>query len=326
MIPNYIAVSRKAWDYSARAYADLPGDHKELKRHFRNAAMAMLREASVQGWFAFLDEAAIRPFVVAHPRLAFRPMGSYMSRRWDWSRRLKVIRDTYIFAHANGGALQQALLQEEGLALARVSLEKVGAMTLRLRADAQFRREGEAGVFLEFAGIEGAVSSLVFSLEHLPGGWICYLGALQGRKGGDEETIKVATKAMHGLRPKALMVFVAQEITRSLRVSNLLGVGNSIQVARARALRPSSKILFDYDDLWRESGGERQPDGWYRLPLKSPRRSGEAIKPNKRSMYAKRYALMDALSWQIRTILTASGATGGQTGIQDLPGDGMIGK
>lgn len=308
MIQGYIAVSRKAWSYSAQAYETHPGDRKKLKRHVRWAVMAALREASVQGWFAFLDEPAIQPFVAANPRLAFRPMGTYMSRRWGWPRRFKVIRDTYIFAHANGGALQEALLREGGLALARIPLEKMGVMTLRLRADVQFRKEGEAGVFLEFEGIEGAISSFVFSLEHLPGGWVCYLGALQGRKGGDEEAIKAATKAMHGLRPKALMVFVAQEIARSLRVSNLLGVGNGIHVTLARTLGSAKKILFDYDDLWREAGGEPQPDGWFQLPLKAQRRTAEEIKPNKRSMYAKRYALMDGLSRQIRTVLTASGA------------------
>jgi uncharacterized protein VirK/YbjX len=233
-------------------------------------------------------------------------MGTYMSRKWGWARRFKVIRDTYIFINAKGGAFQEAMLQEGGLLLARIPLEKAGEMSLRMRADAQFRKEGEVGVFLELEGIPGAISSFAFSLEHLPNGWACYLGALQGRKGGDEETIKLATKAMHGLRPKALMVFIAQEMARSLRVSNLLGVGNDIQVARARMVGPVRKILFDYDNLWRETGGERQPDGWYALPLKATRRSAEEVKANKRSMYAKRYILMDALSRQIRTILTAS--------------------
>ncbi|MDE3032878.1 MAG: DUF535 family protein [Acidobacteriota bacterium] len=307
MIQGYLAVSRKAWTYSTRAYEARPGERTKVKRHVRWAVMAALREASVQGWFAFLDEPAIHPFVAANPRLAFRPMGTYMSRRWGWPRRFKVIRDTYIFAHANGRALQEALLREGGLVLARWPLEKAGTMTLRLRADAQFRKEGEAGVFLELEGVAGAISSFAFSLEHDPGGWTCYIGALQGRKGGDEEAIKTATKAMHGLRPKALMVFVAQEIARSLRVCALLGVGNGIHVARARILGPAKKILFDYDELWREAGGEPQPDGWFRLPLKATHRSAEEIKPNKRSMYAKRYALMDGLSRQIRTVLTAAG-------------------
>ena len=94
MIGSYILLSRKAWGYSSRAHEARPGERKKLKRHVRWAAIAMLREASVQGWFSFLEEPAIRPFVEANPRLAFRPMGTYMSRRWGWSRRFKVIRET----------------------------------------------------------------------------------------------------------------------------------------------------------------------------------------------------------------------------------------
>jgi uncharacterized protein VirK/YbjX len=307
MIQSYLAVSRKAWTYSAQAYGGGSGGKKKLKRHGRWAFTAAVREASVRGWFAFLDEPAVHPFVTANPRLAFRPMGTYMSRRWDWTKRLKVIRDTYLFADATGGAFREALLRPEGILLARCPLEKMGALTLRMRADAQFRKEGEVGVFLTFEGLEGAVSSFAFSLERLTGGWISYLGALQGRKGGDEEAIKAATKAMHGLRPKALMVFAAQEIARSLRVSELLGVGNGIHVARSRMFGPAKKILFDYDALWLELGGQPGEEGWYRLPLKGQRRPAEEVKPQKRSMYAKRFALMDALARQIRTVLTASG-------------------
>jgi hypothetical protein len=306
VIQSYIQVSRKAWAYSTQAYEARPGEAKKYKRHLRWTVLAMIREASVRGWFSFLDEPAIRPFVHANPRLAFHPMGTYMSRRWDWTRRLKVIRDTYVFVNAEGGAFQAALLRDQGLLLARIPLEKAGDLILRLKADAQFRKEGELGVFLELEGIPGAISSFAFSLEHHTTGWTCYLGALQGRKGGDEEIIKLATKAMHGLRPKALMVFAAQEIARSLKVASLLGVGNDIHVARARTLGPVKKILFDYDELWQEAGGKPRPDGWYTLPLKASKRPPEEMKPNKRSMYAKRYDLMDSLSRQIRTVLTAS--------------------
>ncbi len=306
MIRSYLQVSRKAWEYSTQAYEAGPDERRKVKRHLRWAALALLHEASVQGWFTFLEEPVIRPFVLADPRLAFRPMGTYMSRRWNWARRFKVIRETYLFVNAQGRAFQQGLLRPEGLLLARIPLEKAGTLNLMMRVDAQFRKEGEIGVFLEVDGIPGAVSSFAFSLERQPVGWAAYIGALQGRKGGEEEIIKLATKAMHGLRPKALMVFVAQEVARSLRVASLLGVGNDIHVGRARVIGPVKKILFNYDELWLETGGMAQEDGWFQLPVKAPRRGAEEIKPNKRSMYAKRYAFMDSLSRQIRTVLTAS--------------------
>ena len=49
-----------------------------------------------------------------------------------------------------------------------------------------------------------------------------------------------------------------------------------------------------------EVGGVPVGDGWFRLPLTTPRRTPEEIKPNKRSLYTKRYLLLDGLSAQIR--------------------------
>jgi len=121
--------------------------------------------------------------------------------------------------------------------------------------------------------------------------------------GTDEEIIKLATKAMHGLRPKNLLVLLIQELARTLGISELRGVGNRVQVFRARMnnpLVPARKIRFDFDALWTEVGGELLEDGWHGLPLTTPRRSSDQIKPNKRSMYAKRYLLLDDLSRQIR--------------------------
>jgi hypothetical protein len=64
-------------------------------------------------------------------------------------------------------------------------------------------------------------------------------------------------------------------------------------------------IRFDFDALWTEIGGEPREDGWFDLPLTTPRRSPDQIKPNKRSMYAKRYLLQDELTRQIREQLNS---------------------
>jgi len=126
---------------------------------------------------------------------------------------------------------------------------------------------------------------------------------LAGRGGGGEDVVKAATKAMHGLRPKSLMVFLAQEIVRALRIGGLRGVGNGIQVYRANAPRlfhAPKKFHFDYDEFWLEAGGELAPDGWFTLPLKTQPRADEDIPGHKRSMYRKRYALLEDLSRQIK--------------------------
>lgn len=305
MIRGYWQVSRRAWDWSVQAYEDNPEARREFQRHLRWSVAAATREARSSEWFSFLDSPEIRPFVEANPRLAFRPMGSYLSTRWSWARRAKVIRETYEFIQAQGGALAKAMTDPAGMVLIHLPVGREDEARVRLGFDSQFRKEGEISAFLELRSIEGPVSSFAFSLERRPGlGWSCRIGSLQGRKGGDEEAIKAATKALHGLRPKMLMVYLAQEIARALRVGELLGVGNDIQIFRSRILRPRKKVLFDYDALWLEVGGSPGEDGWFALPLKTRRRSGDEIKPNKRALYAKRYALMAELSRQVKTVLS----------------------
>ncbi|MBI4912632.1 MAG: DUF535 family protein [Acidobacteria bacterium] len=304
MIHGYWQVSRRAWSLSVQAYDSNPGGSRKFKRHLRWSAAAALREASTSRWFTFLDQPELGPFLTANPRLAFRPMGGYMSSRWAWGERARVIRDTYGFIVGQGGFLLDAMVSSAGKTLARIPLGGNRTATLWIGPHSQFRKEGEVTVFLFMDTLDGPVSGLSFSLAREGPGWECYVGGLQGRKGGDEDAIKEATKAFQGLRPKALMVFVAQEIARSLRVSRLLGVGNQIHIFRSRILGPPRKILFDFDELWLEAGAKPGPDGWFIVPVRSARRGPENVRPNKRAQYARRYALMDELSRQIKTLLT----------------------
>ncbi len=58
-------------------------------------------------------------------------------------------------------------------------------------------------------------------------------------------------------------------------------------------------IQFDYNAFWSESGGQPESDGWYELPPTPVRRNIHEIKANKRSLYLRRYRLLDNLSLKI---------------------------
>jgi len=302
-------VSRRAWSLSHEMYK---ANRRKFKRNLRWAVTAAVRQAVTRPWFEFLATNGMAPFVHANPRLAFRPMNTYMSKAWSWERRTKVVLETYEFINSMNGVLREAMLRPEGRILAAVDLGKGLEARFRLGFDPKFRKEGELCLFLELSAYEGPVMGMALALEHLANSrWVAYVGAIQGRLGGGEEVVKVATKAMHGLRPKFLMVFLAQEMVRALRVGQLLGVGNRIQVYRAnpfRMLHASKDIRFDYDALWKEAEGEEVDEGWFQLPLRTPRRAEEDFPSNKRAMYRKRYALMDELSRQIKIQLAPFGA------------------
>lgn len=301
MVRGHWKAAKKAWHWSLQVYQHPPGGRFHFKRHLRWATAAALRPGASLEWFSFHEDPAHAGFVAANPRLVFRAMTSYMSVRWGLTRRIKVIQDTYSLIARRGGFLAEALQRPEGAVLARLDLERGVQARIRLGSDAQFRKEGELSVFLEVEGMEGSVTGMALSLEQ-EGEWVLRIGGMQGRKGGEEETIKLLTKAMHGLRPKNLMILLAQELALVLGIPAIRGVGNAIQVFRARLNNPfvpKRKIRFDFDALWTEVGGVELEDGWFGLPLTTPRRGPDEIKPNKRSMYAKRYAMLDDLRHQI---------------------------
>ena len=300
-LPSTWQVCRRAWVLSRTIYVGSP---RTFKHNLRWAVTVAARQALSRPWFETLATEEMAPFVHANPRLAFSPLGSYLSRTWNWDQRTKVLLDTYEFINNMGGRLKEAMLRPGGLVLARSELGKGLEARIRLGLDNKFRKEGEVAVFFELAPFPGPVAGMAFSLEHREGShWLAYVGVMQGRGGGGEDVVKAATKAMHGLRPKSLMVFLAQEIVRALRIGGLRGVGNGIQVYRANAPRlfhAQKKFHFDYDEFWTEAGGELAPDGWFTLPLKTQPRADEDIPGHKRSMYRKRYALLEDLSRQIK--------------------------
>ena len=235
-------------------------------------------------------------------------MRSYLSARWGLIRRTKVMRETYSFVLWRGGAVREALLQKEGegVVLASVALGDLGPAELCMGFDNRFRKEGEFAITLRCPEQGGRISSLSFALEWQRSGLVMYAGCVQGRPEGDDGFMKALQKAMHGLRPKALVVFAAQEVARALGAREFLGAGNSIQVHRRKHLIHLPwvhELTFDYNTFWEELGGHPALDGWFYLPRKARRRTREEIKPNKRTLYTRRYALMDDLADQIKTAM-----------------------
>jgi uncharacterized protein VirK/YbjX len=287
-------MGREAWRKASRAYLD-ESWLRRLKQKLRWSVVAALDPASAQAWFETIETPLMRPFAQANPRLAFTPMRAYLSSRWRRDRRAKVLLDTYRMAGAGPSPLRQALAGPLPVELLAFPLDGLGDVSVLLGRDQKFRKEGELALFLQCGELGGRIASLAFSLEQNGPGWTVLVGCVQGGVPGQADPVRRLTKAMHGLRPKALMVFLVQEVARALGAGILLGAGSAIQVHRRKHavhIPWLHKLSFDYDALWRECGGLPAHDGWYRLPLKFRERPPEDLKVNKRTQYAKRYALL----------------------------------
>ena len=262
------------------------------------AFTAMFNHRIFSAWVAFLLQPENLLFAKTNPLLWHRTLLGYLSTRWSADRQLKVLQDTYRFAQTHPGPANQTLLHQEEITVAEVPLgEETGTMRITLGQDQRFRREGEWTLRVFCDKIGGELCSVAFAVEEVNGQWVAYVGAIQGGRGANEETIKASWKAMHGVRAKAMGIFAVQEVVSALGISRLLGAGNTIQMSSAKHMIrvPWNKISFNYDILWTEADGKAVEDGWFELPTREVRRTREETKTNKRALYARRYALFDLI-------------------------------
>ncbi|MDG4875457.1 DUF535 family protein [Mesorhizobium sp. WSM4935] len=98
-------------------------------------------------------------------------------------------------------------------------------------------------------------------------GEVFLTGALKSVSAGAQglEDARGLTNAMEGMRPKTVLLFVAQVLSRSLGLSGLFAVSNAGHVfATDYSLR--RRISADYDGFWTESGGLRTDPLMFAMP------------------------------------------------------------
>ena len=294
---------REVWSLAALGYAGEPR-LKVLKQQIRWSFAATVNSKELLEWFRDLETPELKKYAALNRRLALKPMRVYVSNRWKIGEKIKILTDTYHFIDRFGTPLQNALTRAGGVNLATFAINGECDACVLLGYDNTYRKEGEMVVSLWCPELGGSIISLVFSFGcRQDGEWTMYIGCIQG---GAEVDTKPISKAMHGLWPKAFIVYVAQEIASAVGVKYLLGVSNTIHSHKKKHIVHISTLhefTFDYDALWSDVDGKLADDGWFDVPLQLERRSYESMKSNKRAMYTRRYAMLDDISRQIRTYL-----------------------
>jgi uncharacterized protein VirK/YbjX len=128
--------------------------------------------------------------------------------------------------------------------------------------------------------------------------WVLLIGGLQGPAGTDRECVRDATKACHGLRPKAAVMEALCELCRLLGIPVLAAVAKSSHVSLSR----DKGFYADYDAFWRELGGVKSGDRFI-LPRVLHHREIEDVPSNRRAAFRRKHALIAELLGQIQTNL-----------------------
>jgi len=237
-------------------------------------------------WQAFLGSMpGLSSLAQLHPCLRFKIYRPYASRQLACADRLALLEGHYRFLWQAGARALVERAARQPVVLAAFEGKDGALYRLQLTAIHDSYREGELCLRLTRDGQPLYLASFLF----LPraDGVSLQLGALQGlRSEAGAKAVKAATRALHGCRPKNLMVTALRDFGDFFACNNLFLISNDNRIAlNARRRR---HIAADYDQAWQELHALRMRDGNYHLPCLPYRVPDMAEVPSKKRADARR--------------------------------------
>ena len=237
----------------------------------------------------------------AYPRIFDKVNRPYLLRGAKPEQRFQIINSNYLFVKdAFSSQLIHSIFIKQDFQLCNIPLPlESGKVAASLVYESKFEREGEFTI-----GLHGEAGELLYSISfslNSTGKTVeALIGCVQG--GMPLSEIKVMTKALEGVRPQNLLVFLLRVFCRHFNIDSLRAVGFQAQVYCETYKH--EKIRFDYDSFWRELGGVETEQDLFALPVENSRRPISEIRSNKRASYQRRYSLLDGLEEQIQGTLS----------------------
>lgn len=217
----------------------------------------------------------------------------YICLSWDSRERLARIRDHYDAVEASLKSLDFAVEEEREL----LDLDdRVPGLRIVLDQPAWFIREGQLVLNL-FSG-ETRLLSLAFSLRMEPE-LVAYVGAVQGRRlEGILDVYRELTRSLHGMRPRDFLIEIFCLFCQAAGITRIFAVSDTYRQHRSPYFGSDRVLEQNYDQIWGERGGTPVSPEFYSLPLGGNRREMAEIPSKRRSMYRRRYEMLDHVAFQ----------------------------
>lgn len=114
----------------------------------------------------------------------------------------------------------------------------------------------------------------------------------QGRNTCSLDTLKIITKKLHGVRPRNLMIFLIREICNNLNINTIKALSSQKHIMNCTRVKNNNNFFAEYNQYWEEENGEKEGN-FYNIPVEETRKTMEEITSKKRSMYKKRFTMLD---------------------------------
>ncbi len=260
-------------------------------------------------WFAFLDANAFRRRLTRlQPECAEKLHRPYRRYDLDADTRLACLVSHALATERLGWQRLVLRLSTQPLTIARFIGKDDTERWLELGHAGQFMKEGELCLHL-CCGAQRLYSAAFSLLGASPiptgaGGLTLDIGCLQGPDDpAARDLVRSTTKALHGLRPRDLMLTALKALAEAVAAPTLVGVTGTRHVYRH--WRKRRAFAFDYDSFWTEHAGRQRDDGDFELSPACVHKPIDQVPSNKRAEARRRQALSADIRCQIGVALGA---------------------
>lgn len=269
------------------------GEKRKLKRlrsFLRFYLYSVACSSEIKDFETYLTQHPIwEPIFKLNPYRCDALLRKFCDKRFNRKERLNAIVENFEIASIKFHNIKKELVAQESLLLAKLT----DNLTAYLNINQIDPFEGFFSINIKDEnGINIYDASFTFLAPNK-----LLIASIQGtRLDNSQQLIRTTTKALHGVRPMFMIVNLFKLMSDILGCE-LLGIAHQNQ-AKYR-FNDKSKLLFNYDEFWQENDGTLDTQGYWQIPLTIERKPLEDIQSKKRSMYRKRYAMLDDIEIQI---------------------------
>lgn len=272
------------WPEPSHLYPDRGKKSYRLKR-FRYRFRSILHRSLIRKFEHKINsESSLKPLLIKRADYSYPLVHRFLDKRFNSQRRFDMICDNLDFLPKVLLSKNLPQLWDSPICFTEViedfeiylNVNEYQPMEGFWALELRYKPSGQLVYLLTFGKLENAL----------------LIAVIQGPNfEGSKELVKQLTKKCHGLRPAYLMVEAMKALTQVLGYSKLFGIPQKYQ-NKSRFVQ-STRYFVDYDTIFKESNGELKE--YWELPLTLESKNLEDIPSNKRSMYRKRYTMLNHL-------------------------------